>query len=117
MFFTCSPFCIDPLHQHNYSDSLYSKVEQENLAETTIASLKKNSASTKKPETGKAFTKVGANKFKAKNTSKIIAKDRRGKSKVVDIHCHYLNPEVNKKTEYLEPGKYDPSVIFATQQT
>ncbi len=117
MFFTCSPFCSDPLHQHNYSDSLYSKVEQENLAETTIASLKKNSANTKKSETGKALAKVGTNKFKAKNTSKIIAKDRRGKSKVVDIHCHYLNPEVNKKTEYLEPGKYDPSVIFANELT
>ena len=70
MFFTCSPFCIDPLHQHNYSDSLYSKVEQENLAETTIASLKKNSASTKKPETGKPSLKLAQINSKQKTLAR-----------------------------------------------
>ncbi|MGI9153317.1 MAG: hypothetical protein ACR2IY_05515, partial [Rubrivivax sp.] len=27
-----------------------------------------------------------------------IVRNRRGKSLVVDLHCHYLNPKVNAKT-------------------
>ena len=117
MFFTCSPFCSDPLHQHNSSDTFYSKNIQEGLADVTLTNIKKNSPNIKNPDSGKVAIKAGVNKFKPKNSSKTITKDRRGKSKVVDIHCHYLNPEVNKKAEYLEPAKYDPSVIYANELT
>jgi aminocarboxymuconate-semialdehyde decarboxylase len=40
-----------------------------------------------------------------------------GKTKVVDLHCHYLNPEVNAKTAHLNAAQYDPTVIFADELT
>jgi aminocarboxymuconate-semialdehyde decarboxylase len=49
--------------------------------------------------------------------SRPVAKSRSGKSKVVDLHCHYLNPVVNAKTAHLNPGQYDPSIIFADDLT
>jgi aminocarboxymuconate-semialdehyde decarboxylase len=49
--------------------------------------------------------------------TRAVARTRRGKMKVVDLHCHYLNPEVNAKTADLNPGQYDPSVIFANALT
>ena len=33
--------------------------------------------------------------------------------KVVDMHCHYLNPAVNQKIAHLNPGQYDPTTVFA----
>ena len=49
--------------------------------------------------------------------TRAVARTRKGKMKVVDLHCHYLNPEVNAKTADLNPGQYDPSVIFANALT
>jgi aminocarboxymuconate-semialdehyde decarboxylase len=37
------------------------------------------------------------------------------KFKVVDAHCHYLNPEVNAKYAYLKPGMHDATAVFATE--
>ena len=39
------------------------------------------------------------------------------KSKVVDLHCHYLNPVVNAKTAHLDFGKYHPTTVFADDLT
>jgi aminocarboxymuconate-semialdehyde decarboxylase len=44
-------------------------------------------------------------------------RDARGKAKVVDIHCHYLNPEVAAKAAHLNPAAHDPTTIFATDLT
>jgi aminocarboxymuconate-semialdehyde decarboxylase len=82
MFYTCSPGCADPLHQHG----------------------KATSAAAKAPAT------------KARATRPVV-KTRAGKSKVVDMHCHYLNPEVNAKTAHLNPAQYDPTVVFANAIT
>jgi aminocarboxymuconate-semialdehyde decarboxylase len=46
-----------------------------------------------------------------------VVKTRSGKSKIIDLHCHYLNPQVNAKTAHLNAGQYDPTVIFANQLT
>ncbi len=46
-----------------------------------------------------------------------IVRNKAGKSKVIDLHCHYLNPEVNAKTAHLNAGQYDPTVIFANELT
>ena len=40
-----------------------------------------------------------------------------GKAKVIDLHCHYLNPAVAAKTAHLNGAQYDPSVIFADELT
>ncbi|MBL8385262.1 MAG: amidohydrolase [Burkholderiales bacterium] len=42
-----------------------------------------------------------------------LARTRKGAAKVVDLHCHYLNPAVNQKTAHLNPGQYDPTTVFA----
>jgi aminocarboxymuconate-semialdehyde decarboxylase len=49
--------------------------------------------------------------------SRPVARTRAGKSKVVDLHCHYLNPVVNAKTAHLDLGKYDPTTVFADELT
>ena len=38
-------------------------------------------------------------------------------AKVVDLHCHYLNPSVNAKIAHLNPGQYDPTTVFADEIT
>jgi len=38
---------------------------------------------------------------------------KRGKSLRVDIHCHYLNPDVAAKVADRNPGQYEPSVKYA----
>ncbi len=54
---------------------------------------------------------------KRATTTKTVVRNRKGKSKVVDLHCHYLNPEVNAKTASLNAAQYDPTVIFADELT
>lgn len=46
-----------------------------------------------------------------------VVKNRKGSSKVIDLHCHYLNPAVNAKTAHLNASQYDPTVIFANDLT
>jgi aminocarboxymuconate-semialdehyde decarboxylase len=63
-----------------------------------------------------AAATASANKAKA-SASRPIVRNRAGKSKVIDLHCHYLNPVVNAKTAHLKAGQYDPTVIFANELT
>jgi len=102
MFYTCAASCSDPSHDHGFS-----------LASST-KSAKAATAKAAKSSSTKAAASTGV---KAKSATAHIVKDRRGKSKVVDIHCHYLNPEVNKKTAHLNAAQYDPTVIFANDLT
>ncbi len=62
----------------------------------------------------RADLKAATPRAKATQT---VARSRSGKSKVVDLHCHYLNPEVNAKTAHLNAAQYDPTVIFANELT
>jgi aminocarboxymuconate-semialdehyde decarboxylase len=57
------------------------------------------------------------NSQKTLPTTQKIVKNSKGKHLVVDIHCHYLNPEVNAKTAHLNAPSYDPTVIYANDIT
>ena len=63
--------------------------------------------------TSAAATRAGTRAI----ASRPVVKARNGKSKVIDLHCHYLNPQVNAKTAQLNAGQYDPTVIFANELT
>jgi len=103
MFFTCSSLCSDPSHQHlsnDYAQMMATKTTQKVASNSQAASLAKSKNSQKKlPATQQ------------------IVKNSKGKHLVVDIHCHYLNPEVNAKTAHLNAPSYDPTVIYANDLT
>ena len=88
MLFTCSPQCSDPSHHH--------------------APARNSAAATKKAASSRSV---------AKPVTRTPVKNARGKSKIVDIHCHYLNPVVNQKTAHLNAAQYDPTVTFANELT
>lgn len=90
MFYTCLPDCSNPLHRHAPTRS----------AAATVA---RTAAKTSVPATARL--------------SRPVAKTRSGTSKVIDLHCHYLNPVVNAKTAHLDLGKYDPTTVFADALT
>lgn len=90
MFYTCLPDCSNPLHRHAPTRS----------AAATVA---RTAAKTSVPA--------------AARSSRPVAKTRSGTSKVIDLHCHYLNPVVNAKTAHLDLGKYDPTTVFADALT
>ena len=98
MFFTCSPACADPTHRHSAA---------ERLSRTSAAT---SQAATKTPTKSRAQVAPKASTQKTVRNSK-------GKLKVVDVHCHYLNPVVNQKTAHLNAAQYDPTVIFANDLT
>lgn len=50
------------------------------------------------------------------DSSKVV-RGKKGRSLRVDIHCHYLNPQVQQKTAPLDPGQYDPSRVYANAFT
>jgi aminocarboxymuconate-semialdehyde decarboxylase len=93
MFFTCPPSCTDPSHRHGAN-----KVATQSAAATKTAT-KSRAQVPVKPSTQKTV------------------RNSKGKLKVVDVHCHYLNPEVNKKTAHLNAAQYDPTVIYANDLT
>lgn len=97
MFFTCSPSCVDPTHHHT-------------AAERMSRSTSTSQAATKAPT--KSRTQVAA-----KSSTQKTVRNSKGKLKVVDVHCHYLNPVVNQKTAHLNAAQYDPTVIFANDLT
>jgi aminocarboxymuconate-semialdehyde decarboxylase len=86
VFYTCSPACTNPLHNHRATPSA-------------------------------AATKTAATKRTSVKVASPVVKSKAGKSKVVDMHCHYLNPVVNAKTAHLNASQYDPTVIFANELT
>jgi aminocarboxymuconate-semialdehyde decarboxylase len=86
LFFTCSPTCTDPTHDHGRHRSA--------AATKTVAKSRATAA-----------------------PKRTIAKDAKGRSKVIDLHCHYLNPAVNQKTAHLNAAEYDNTAVFANQLT
>lgn len=98
MFFTCSPACVDPTHHHTAA---------ERMSRTSVAT---SQAATKAP--AKSRLQVAA-----KSSTQKTVRNSKGKLKVVDVHCHYLNPVVNQKTAHLNAAQYDPTVIFANDLT
>lgn len=91
MFYTCQPGCSDPQHNHG-----------------NMRGSPRTAAATKANSTAKASSPA---------LPRTVAKGKAGKSKVVDLHCHYLNPVVNAKTAHLNPAQYDPTTVFADEIT
>lgn len=89
MLFTCAPGCADPSHRHG-SDR---------------GAAQRAAATTARPRAS-ASKSVGT-----------VARDRRGRAVVVDIHCHYLNTDVAAKAAPLQPALHDPTSIFANDLT
>ena len=111
MFFTCLPSCSDPTHSHAANQRMSRSDEQgDGYPDYTVQGGVERAFATKKSSQSKASVKV-------KPSSKVIVKNSKGKHKVVDIHCHYLNPVVNQKTAHLNAAQYDPTVIFANKLT
>ena len=53
-----------------------------------------------------------------KNSGESISvKTKRRGSLRIDIHCHYANPAVAAKVAHLNPGQYEPSVVYANALT
>jgi aminocarboxymuconate-semialdehyde decarboxylase len=98
MFFTCSPACVDPTHHHTAAERM------------SRASAATSQAATKAPTKSRA-------QVAAKSSTQKTVRNSKGKLKVVDVHCHYLNPVVNQKTAHLNAAQYDPTVIFANDLT
>ena len=89
MFYTCSSSCSNPAHNHGSSDS---------------AEMMATSATKKASVSSKGTAKTAAKKAPAKKVlapTQTMVKNKKGQHLVVDIHCHYLNPEVNAKTAHL----------------
>ena len=109
MFFTCTAGCQDDSHGHGF----------EPFTSLTRSAEKRAGASTLKAIEKAARTKTAtAKKAPVKRpSSQQVVRNAKGKFKVVDIHCHYLNPEVNRKTAHLNAAQYDPTVIFANELT
>ena len=57
--------------------------------------------------------RAAASKRPAARLTRPAAKTGKGRQKVVDLHCHYLNPAVSQKTAHLNPAQYDPTTVFA----
>jgi aminocarboxymuconate-semialdehyde decarboxylase len=51
------------------------------------------------------------------SSSTQVARDRKGRSLRVDIHCHYLNRDAAAKLAHLNPAQHEPSTKFANALT
>jgi aminocarboxymuconate-semialdehyde decarboxylase len=94
MLYTCTPYCNNPAHDHS-------------------AQAAGSDAPLKNARSARATTSRTA----ASKPARTIARNSRGKAKVVDIHCHYLNPEISAKTADLKPADYDMTTVFANAIT
>lgn len=102
MLYTCTPTCTDPSHGHARA----------------FAFPTEGTRPTDTPRRAAAATKkVAASKTTTPPAPRKVVKNARGRSLVVDIHCHYLNPAVNQKTAHLKAAEHDPTVIFANALT
>ncbi len=91
MLYTCSPDCINPNHNHG--------------------------SQTSAPGKNAKVAQATASRTVAQKQVRPIVRNARGKAKVVDIHCHYLNPEIVAKTAHLKPADHDPTIVFANELT
>lgn len=93
MFYTCTSSCQSPAHRHTAQASTPGVFASSKLAGSSPSSARRRSSSDLLP---------------SKSPKKAVL------SKVVDVHCHYLNPEVTAKYAHLQPGKHDATAVYAT---
>ena len=113
MLFTCSQFCTDPRHNHI---SNYGQANQPGDEEAYAGNAGAFDGEIKRSLATKKVVKKTIS-VKPNSATTHIVKNSKGKHKVVDIHCHYLNPVVNQKTSNLNAAQYDPTVIYANKLT
>ena len=113
MLFTCSQFCTDPRHNHF---SNYGQANQPGDEEAYAGNAGAFDGEIKRSLATKKVVKKTMS-VKPNSATTHIVKNSKGKHKVVDIHCHYLNPVVNQKTSNLNAAQYDPTVIYANKLT
>lgn len=58
-----------------------------------------------------------ATKTPSRAATSTTARGKRGKTLRIDLHCHYLNPEVQAEVGPLDPASKEYSVIFANAMT
>ncbi len=103
MFFTCAPSCADPTHRHRFP------------TDTAATTAEAGGTGARRKPRAQAATQGG--RSTATSPAPQPPAGRGNGHKVVDIHCHYLNPKVNEKTAHLNAAQYDPTVIFANELT
>lgn len=113
MLFTCSQFCTDPRHNHF---SNYGQANQPGDEEAYAGNAGAFDGEIKRSLATKKVVKKTIS-VKPNSATTHLVKNSKGKHKVVDIHCHYLNPVVNQKTSNLNAAQYDPTVIYANKLT
>jgi aminocarboxymuconate-semialdehyde decarboxylase len=89
MMFTCgTQACTDPRHGHGHRPV---------------------------PVLGKGAAKTAAAPRAATRASAApkVVRNRKGRSLRIDIHCHYLNPEVQAKLMPFNPAQYDSARVYA----
>ena len=90
MMFTCGTIgCADVRHGHGASPQL-------------LKSAAKN---------------AGAPRGARASASAKVVRNRKGRSLRIDLHCHYLNQEVQAKLMPHDPAQYDPSRVYANALT
>jgi aminocarboxymuconate-semialdehyde decarboxylase len=58
---------------------------------------------------------LASNRVTSAKTSKSLSVKPAASAKVVDVHCHYLSPEVSAKYAHLHPFKHDATAVYATE--
>lgn len=97
MFYTCTASCQHPDHHHGGPvldpKALSASAALARATGKSVSSVRPRSKPASPPKVGK----------------------RPGAAKVVDVHCHYLSPEVAGRYAHLQPGKHDATAVFATE--
>jgi aminocarboxymuconate-semialdehyde decarboxylase len=65
------------------------------------------------PALGARGSAVKPSRAKPAAAAAKTVRNRKGQSLRIDVHCHYLNPEVAKKVAPLDPAQFEPAAIFA----
>ena len=94
MFYTCSSSCQNPAHQH----ALIAGAS--GLLASPPKAASKGRSSPQKPSA---------------DAAKVLLPKRATPAKVVDVHCHYLSPEVGAKYAHLQAAKHDATAVYATE--
>jgi aminocarboxymuconate-semialdehyde decarboxylase len=112
VLYTCTPGCIDPAHGHRPGAAAVPARAAGGLPPRRAAAAKRPAARLTRPAPRPApLPRAGSLPTRA------IARRARGAPKVVDMHCHYLNPAVNAKVAHLNPGQHDPTWVYADELT
>jgi aminocarboxymuconate-semialdehyde decarboxylase len=64
-----------------------------------------------------AAARKGRTAARSRPAAAKLARDRKGRSLRVDMHCHFLNRDAAAKVAHLNPAQYEPQIKFANALT